>query len=76
MTPPRYTSRSRKAVVAKAVHKWNKERFDPGEGLAFDALTEQTQPVTTCETCGKPLELDLWQNLVCGYCLGWRVSKP
>lgn len=75
MKPPRYTSKNRKAGVAKAIHKWNKERFDPSEGLSFDTLAEATKPVATCETCGKELELDLWQKLVCGYCLGWRVAK-
>jgi Zn finger protein HypA/HybF involved in hydrogenase expression len=76
MKPPR-TSKTHHAI-AKALHESNKKRFkaiERGEGISFDALTERTKSVATCERCGKPLELDLWQKLVCGYCVGWRVAK-
>jgi hypothetical protein len=77
MNPPRYTSKSRKISqgVAKALHETNKKQLKAigtDEGISFDALTKRTKPVAMCDKCGKTLELDLWQNLVCGYCLGWR----
>jgi phage terminase large subunit-like protein len=80
MKPPRYTSKNHKATqgVAKALHESNKKHFKvigKDEGISFDDFTERTKPVATCEECGKPLELDLWQKLVCGYCLGWREPK-
>jgi Zn finger protein HypA/HybF involved in hydrogenase expression len=81
MKPPRYTSHNRRASqsVANALHEQEKKRFrsiQAGEGISFDTLTERTKPQAACETCGKPLELDLWQKLVCGYCGGWRSEKP
>ncbi len=64
--------------IGAILHKHNKKRFQAiakDDGISFDTLSERTKPVASCETCGKPLELDLWQNLVCGFCGGWRVAK-
>jgi Zn finger protein HypA/HybF involved in hydrogenase expression len=61
-------------VVAKALHESNKKRFRPigkDETLSFDELEQEK----LCEKCGKPLELNLWQNWECGYCLGYRVPR-
>jgi Zn finger protein HypA/HybF involved in hydrogenase expression len=65
-------------AVAKALHETNKKQLkaiSTHDGISFDTLTERTKPIATCETCGKPLELDLWKKLVCGFCGGWRVAK-
>jgi DNA-directed RNA polymerase subunit RPC12/RpoP len=63
--------------IGAILHKHNKQAFKiaKDDGISFDDLTERTKPIATCETCGKPLELDLWQQLVCGYCGGWRLSN-
>jgi hypothetical protein len=48
--------------IARAVNAWNKKRFNPELELP------------TCPDCGQTMERDLFQKLVCGYCLGWRTN--
>jgi hypothetical protein len=62
-------TKNTRAAIARSLHKWNKKRFS---ATAKDTLETS---LGTCETCGNPLELDLFQKLCCGYCGGWRTAK-
>lgn len=52
-----------RAAIAKSIHKWNKKRFSPKLSHG------------TCDKCDTPLELDLFQKVVCAYRGGWKVEK-
>jgi hypothetical protein len=57
--------------IARALHQQNLKRYKPiqtNEGVGWDKLSEGK----TCPECGKDLEVNLWKQLVCGYCKGWR----